>query len=156
MPAVTAQKAVSKFIKETDMNFNNPFADMFKNSIDMNQVITTQRKNLEAASEASQVVVESTQAIARRQSEIARENVEQALKASKDLFTGNSPETNVAKQVEFAKSAFENSLANLREISEMMAKSAFEAFDVVNRRVAESFEEVSSGAAAKPAKKKSA
>lgn len=145
------------------MNYANAFADMFKtdmfkNSFDYNQVLTTGRRNLEAASEASQAMVENVQAISRRQAEIARETVEGALKASKDIFTSGTPETNLAKQAAYAKDAFESALSNLREVSEMAAKSCFEIFDVVTSRASESIEELSkaAGASAPAAKKKSA
>ena len=85
------------------MNYTNPFNDMLKNTFDYNQFLTTGRRNLEAASEASQAIVESAQAISRRGAEIARESVEGAMKASKDIFTSGTPETNIAKQTEFAK-----------------------------------------------------
>ena len=79
------------------------------------------------------------------------------LKASKDLMTSGTPETNMNKQADFAKSFFETSLQNLREISEMATKSGFEAFDVLNRRAAETLEEMGKATGAQPqAKKKSA
>ena len=137
------------------MNYTNPFADMFKNNLDMNQLFATQRRNLEAFAAANQAVVEGAQAITRRQAEVIRDNVEEALTASKELMTTGTPETGINKQAELAKTMFENSLANLRELTEMATKSGFEAFDVLNKRAAESFEEVSQ-AAAKTAKKKSA
>lgn len=140
------------------MNYANAFTDMFKNNFDYNQVLTTGKRNLEAASEAGQAVVENAQAISRRQAEIIRENVEGALKASKDIFTSGTPETNMAKQAAFAKSSFETALANLREVSEMAAKSCFEIFDVVTARATESMEELSkaSGSSQPASKKKSA
>ena len=140
------------------MNYQNPLGDLLKNTFDYNQLLTTGRRNLEAASEASQAIVESAQAISRRGAEIARESVEGTLKASKDIFTSGTPETNIAKQAAFAKNAFESSLTNFREISEMVAKSCFEAFDVITSRAAESIEEVSkaAGAATATGKKKAA
>ena len=128
------------------MSYTNPFNDMLKNTFDYNQFLTTGRRNLEAASEASQAIVESAQAISRRGAEIARESVEGAMKASKDIFTSGTPETNIAKQTEFAKTTFENSLSNFREMSEMVAKSCFEAFDVLTSRAAETIEEISKAA----------
>lgn len=139
------------------MNYNNAFSEMFKNTLDFNQLFSTQRRNIEALSAANQVVVEGVQAISRRQAEVMRNNVEDTLKASKDLMTSGTPETNLSKQADFAKSFFETSLQNLREITEMATKSGFEAFDVLNRRAAETLEEMSkvtTGSTA--AKKKSA
>jgi len=130
----------------------NAFADAFKNTLDFNQLFSTQRRNIEAISAANQAVVEGAQAIARRQAEITRSNVETALKASKDLLTSGTPETNLAKQAELTKSFFESALTNLREVSEMATKASFEVFDVLNQRAAETLEEISKASA--PAKKK--
>ena len=137
------------------MNYSNAFSDMFKNNDmfkntwDFNQFFATQRRNFEALAAANQTFVESAQAISRRQAEVARDTVEQALKASKDMMSGNSPESNLSKQADFTREMFEHNLANMREVVEMVTKSGFEAFDVINQRAAESLDELSS-AAAKP------
>jgi len=141
------------------MTANYNFAEIFKNTFDFNQLFSTQRRNIEAISEANQVVAEGAQAISRRQAEVIREGVEDVLKASKDILTSGTPETNLTKQSELAKSIFETALANLREISETATKFSFEAFDVLNKRAAESLEEISSAAgsrASAPKKKASA
>jgi phasin family protein len=129
------------------MAYNNPFSDLFKNSFDFNQLFATQRRNIEALSAANQAVVEGVQAISRRQAEVVRSNVEGVLKASKDIMSSGTPESNLTKQAELTKSIFENTLSNLREITETATKSGFEAFDVLNKRMAESLEEISSAAA---------
>lgn len=133
------------------MSYNYAFADFFKNSFDFNQLFSTQRRNIEAISAANQVFVEGAQAISRVQADAIRSNVENVLKASKDILSSGTPETNIAKQADLTKSIFESSLANLREITEMVTKSGFEAFEVLNKRTAESLEEISkaSGSAAK-------
>jgi len=125
------------------MAYSNAFTDAFKNTLDFNQIFSTQRRNIEALSTANQVAVEGAQAIARRQAEIARSNVENVLKASKDIMTSGTPETNLAKQADLAKSFFELALGNLREVTEMVTKSSFEVFDVLNQRASESIEELS-------------
>lgn len=143
------------------MAANYNLNDFFKNQLDFNQLFSTQRRNIEALSEVNQAVVEGAQAISRRQAEVARNNVESVLKASKDMMTGGSPEASLSKQAELAKTIFEDAFSNLREISETVMKSGFEAFDVINRRIAESLEEISdaSGSASSSSssnKKKSA
>lgn len=141
----------------SDFFKNNTFNEMFKNPFDFNQLLSTQRRNIEVLSELTQASVEGMQEISRRQAEMARANVENVLKVSKDVMTSGSPEASIGQQTELAKAVFENSLSNLRETSETFIKSGFEAFDVINRRVSESIEEI--GAASKPAsssKKKSA
>jgi phasin family protein len=135
------------------MSSNYAFADYFKNALDFNQLFSTQRRNIEAISAVNQAVVESAQAISRRQAEVVRDNVESMLKASKEIFTSGSPENNISKQADLAKSIFENTLSNLREITETVTKSSFEAFDALNERAKESLEELSKAANSAPAKK---
>ncbi len=149
------------------MAYQNPFADMMKQfgdykapslaslqAIDVNHIISVSRKNVEACSAASQALAESCQAISRRQAELARAQVEKTLKTAKEQLVNGSPEINTTKQVEFAKTMFESSLNNLREVGELVTKSCFEAFDVLNRRASESIEEMTGAATATTATKK--
>ena len=119
------------------MTNNFAFSEFFKNKFDFDQIVSTQRKNIETLSAATQIAVEGAQAVSRRQAEVIRSNVEDALKASKDLLTSGTPETNLTKQADFAKSFFESALSNLREVTEMVTKSGFEAFDIINKQAAE-------------------
>jgi hypothetical protein len=49
-----------------------------------------------------------------------------------------------AKQAELARKAFEQALANARELAEMVSKSNTEAFAIINKRVTESLQELKS------------
>ena len=145
---------------------NNPYADMMKfwseykapqlSSFDINTVVASGRRNAETITAAGQAVAESCQAIARRQAELARADVEKVLKSTKDMLVNGSPEINTRKHVELAKSVFESSLNNLREVSELVTKSGFEVFDVLNKRASESLEELSDAATTATPKKKAA
>lgn len=146
------------------MAIQNPFADMMKQfsefktpsmpSFDMNNMMNLGRRNAEACSAAGQAMAESAQAISRRQAELARAQVEKLLKTTKDMLVNGSPEINTTKQVELAKTMFESSLNNLREVSELVTKSGFEVFDVLNKRASESIEEITSASSAAPSSKK--
>lgn len=127
----------------------NPYGDYMKMfseykapGFDFNQVVTISRRNAEAFSTAGTVIAESAQAVSRHQAESVRNNVEKVLKAAKDMMVGGSPEINTTKQAELAKVLFEASLGNARDVSEMLAKSGLEALDVINKRAAESLEEL--------------
>lgn len=135
------------------MTYNYAFTDFFKNNFDFNQMFAGQRRDIEAASAINQIAVESAQEISRRNAELARENVEAMLKAGKDMMSGSNPEASLSKNAQAARSFFENGLAHMREMSEMMTKSSFEAYDVMNRRAAEKMEELSKVSAAAAPKK---
>jgi phasin family protein len=129
----------------------NPFLEMdvtkmigeFKlPGVDLEKVASAQRKNVEALTSANQLAAEGFQAIARRQTEIMRQTLEEAGKSMRDLMEHSAPEDRMVKQTELAKTAFEAALSNMRELAEMVAKANSEAFDVINRRVAESLDEL--------------
>jgi len=109
---------------------------------DPQEVMTAQRKNLEAIAAANRVAVEGAQAIARRQADILRRTMEEASAAVQELSQSGAPEERAVKQAEIAKRAFETAIANMRELAEMSAKAQTEAMDQINGRVAESLDEV--------------
>lgn len=118
-------------------------------SLDMEVAAATQRKNIEALARASQLAVESMQAIAHRQSEIFRSTMEEASSAARELMAADGPEEKAAKQAEIFKDAFQRAVTNIRELVELVAKSQADAIEVVNQRFAESLDEVKSAIAKK-------
>ncbi len=110
--------------------------------VDMDKMASAQRKNVEALTNANKLAAEGMQAITRRQSEIMRQTLEEAGRSMRDLMEHSAPEDRMIKQTEFVKTAFEAALANMRELAEMVTKANTEAFEVINRRVAESLDEL--------------
>jgi phasin family protein len=124
-----------------DMDVGKAFAGFAFPGFDAETLMAVQRKNLEALTQANQLAVEGVQAVARRQVEIARQAVDETSAAFRELAQPGAPEDRLAKNVDFAKQAFEKGLANARELAELVTKANTEAFNVITRRVSESFEE---------------
>ena len=111
--------------------------------IDFEAVAASQRKNIEALTQANQLAVEGVQAVVRRQVEIARQAMEEFSSMFRDFVQPNgSPEDRLAKQAEYSKQALEKGLTNARELTELMTKANTEAFNVLNKRVTEGLDEV--------------
>ena len=111
--------------------------------IDLEAVAASQRKNIEALTQANQLAVEGVQAVVRRQVEIARQAMEEFSSMFRDFVQpSGSPEDRIAKQAEYSKHALEKGLTNARELTELMTKANTEAFNVLNKRVTESLDEV--------------
>ena len=115
--------------------------------VDVESALASQQKNIQALTAANQLAFEGFQAVARRQSEILRQSIEQTTAIVTELLAAGSPEDKVAKQTELVKSAFEKALANTRELAELVTKSNTEAADVINKRVSESLEELKAAVA---------
>jgi phasin family protein len=119
------------------------FTEQFKlPGVDSNVFLETQQKNLEAVAKANKVALDGVQAIAQRQTEIARQVFEESTTALQALATVETPQARLAKQTELFKHAFEASLANFRELAEISAKSNGEAVELLNTRVSQSIDEV--------------
>jgi phasin family protein len=129
----------------------NPFAKLdvskilgeFKlPGVDMETIVATQRKNIDALTKANQLAMEGFQTVARRQVEIIRSGIEEASAMMRDMMQPTSNEERVAKQTAIAKHSVEKAIANARELAEIMTKAQSEAFDVLNKRFTEGFDEV--------------
>ena len=136
------------------MNMNMDFSKMLNGdmtkmmkdfkfpTMNMEGAMSMQRKNMEALTTANQLAAEGFQTIARRQAEILKESIEDFTGALKDMMSAGSPENNAAKHADIAKHTFERTLANMRELAELAAKSNAEAFEVINKRMVESIDEM--------------
>jgi phasin family protein len=125
-----------------DLDVGKAFAGFNFPGLDVDSLVAAQRKNLEAFTQANQLAVEGVQAVARRQVEIAREAVDEASSLLREWTQPGAPEERLAKNAEFAKQAFEKGVANARELAELFAKANTEAFNVIQKRVTEGFEEL--------------
>jgi phasin family protein len=110
--------------------------------VDMETVLATQRKNIEALTKANKLAIEGMQTVARRQAEILRAGFEEASGLMREIMQTQSTEERVGHQTEAAKKSIERALANARELAEIVAKAGNEAFDVIHQRVGETLDEV--------------
>jgi hypothetical protein len=100
-----------------------------------------QQKNLEA--ETNRVAIEVVQAIARRQVKVAPGDHEGGLAGGESLEQDRFTRT-AAKEAELAESAFEKSVATMREMAEILVRSSQEATKTINARIAATLEEIRS------------
>ncbi len=125
-----------------DVDLGKAFAGFTFPGFDVESMVAAQRRNLEALTQANQLAVESVQAVARRQVEIARQAVDEASAVLREWTQPGAPEERLAKNAELAKQAFDKGVANARELAELVTTANREAFNVINKRVAESLEEI--------------
>lgn len=104
--------------------------------VDMDALIESQRKNIEAMSKAAQLTADGAAAISQRQLEILKATREQMNAALQDMkLTGE-------QQGEFVRKAVETAMSSTRELAEMTAKSNADVFNVVKQRMTEDFEKL--------------
>jgi len=134
---------MAKLPNPFDTDVTKLMAEFKLPGVDMETVLATQRKNIEALTKANQLAIEGLQTVARRQAEILRAGFEEAQAVARDMFQGKATsEDRVAKQTEATKAALEKAFGNARELSEIVGKAQQEAFEIINKRMTESLDEV--------------
>ena len=113
--------------------------------LDIESLVTSQRKNIEALTQANKLAFEGVQAVFKRQAEIIRQTLEESASVAQELVEPGNPQDKAIRQTELAKDAFERALSNARELSEIMAKSNGEAFDLLNKRFTQVLDEIKEG-----------
>jgi phasin family protein len=114
--------------------------------IEVDAVVASQRKNVEALSNASRAAFEGAQAVAKRQAEILHETMNQTAESFRTLAEAGSPPEVAAKQAELAKEAFEKALGNMRELAEVATKAQQSAVDTISGRISQSLDEIKDAA----------
>jgi phasin family protein len=110
--------------------------------VEVEVLVASQRKNIEALTQANKLAFEGVQAVFKRQVEILRQSIEESAAAAKEITDASTPQEKAIRQTELTKDAFERSLSNARELSEIIAKSNSEAFDLLNKRFTQVLDEL--------------
>ncbi|MSO84569.1 MAG: phasin family protein [Rhodospirillales bacterium] len=113
---------------------------------DMEALMESQRRNLEAFSAASRVVSENVQKIAKRQAEMVKESFDEMSAALSEIGKSGTFEEATAKQATFAKAAYETALDNSREIAEMVTETNEAVAEPISARVSTVLDEMKEGA----------
>ncbi|CCG09827.1 Activator of polymer mobilization [Pararhodospirillum photometricum DSM 122] len=124
-----------------DFDFSKYLGDLKVPGLDMEALVSSQRRNLEALTQVNKTALDGMQAVMKRQAEILRQLVEEASQAAQDIVKAETPQDKLSRQTELTKEAFEKTVSNLRELMEMMAKSNTEVADVLNSRVGQILDE---------------
>ena len=126
-----------------DLDFSKFFSDMkIPGMPDMEAVLATHKRNLEAFAEANRVAMEGAQAVARRNFEIMQDTMTELTESMKSLSVSDAPANRAAKQADMLKHAYESAVNNARELGDLIQKSNAEAVQKLNSRFSEAMTEI--------------
>jgi len=126
-----------------DFDFSKLFKEMKVPAVpDMEAVLATHKRNLEALSDANRVALEGAQAVARRHFEIMQATMSELTESVKSFAVPEAPASRAARQAELLKHAYENAVSNTRELGDLIQKSNTEAMQKLNHRFSEAMSEV--------------
>jgi phasin family protein len=109
---------------------------------DMEAVLAAHKRNLEALTDANRVALEGAQAVARRHMEIMQSTMSGLTSSLQNISMTDTPATRAAKQTDLLKQAYENAVANTRELGDLIQKSNAEAMQKLNTRFSEAMSEM--------------
>ncbi len=125
-----------------DMDVTKYMAQFKVPAMDVDALMASYRKNIEAVTAANQCALEGVGALVRRQAEIARESIESYTNAVSELLAEGSVEEKASRQAELARQSYDRAISNVRELGDMLARTGNEAFGLLNERVREGFGEM--------------
>ncbi len=138
------EKLDDQFLKPSKIaeEMVNQLKSLAFKGIDVETVMASQRKNIEALATASRSTLDGAHAVGRRQADILQETMTQTAHPLETLAKSGSPIDLAAKQVELMKDGFGKALGHMRELAETVSKAQQEAVDAISNRVTQSLEEV--------------
>jgi phasin family protein len=124
-------------------DFAKFFSDMKMPAMpDMDAFVAASRRNMETFTAANRVALEGAQAVARRHMEIMQQSMTEMTEAMRSFTATESPQAKAAKQADLLKHAYERSVANIKELGDMIQQSNGEALRLLNGRFTEAMDEI--------------
>jgi len=111
-------------------------------NLDTTALIETQSKNVQVLTDANRAILESTQSLFQRQTEMVRQVLEEASEAVKSLAGSDNPQEAAEKEIKLIEDSVSKALANFSEISELVRKTQDETTKLVTDRFNESLNEL--------------
>jgi len=133
-------------------NYNNPFEIFDFQKIlsalkaptfnaNSEGLINSQKKTLETLANASKVLFEGYNLLAKKQIEVLNKAISNAKDATSEIAKGN-PQQSVAKSIELTQTAIVEAQNIASEFSKIAEKTAKESFEILNKRLLEGLTEI--------------
>lgn len=138
---LTKMMDVSKFMDLSKMgDMTKCMGECKMPNIDVESMMSVQRKGLETIASTNQKTMESIQSYMTRQAELARQSFEANMSLVQEMMVAQTPEEKVNKQVQATKAAIEGCVSNLKELSEMLSSSHLQTMQAMSSAVCESMD----------------
>jgi phasin family protein len=113
---------------------------------DVNALMKMQRNNTETMVEANRIFIDTAQAIARCQSDMMKDCVEQMTRVFTEMSGRSEPSAAGAKEGAAVQALFEKAAGHVRDMAELLGKSNADAIQLVNGRMKSFMDQAGSAA----------
>jgi phasin family protein len=126
------------------------YIDMFRNfagglgvpKLDVDKLIETQRKNIDALGQSAKAAAGGAQSVAQKQREVLEASLREASTLMRGFQPLGNPQETLSAQTEFARKVFEIAVHGAQETAEMTGKSTTEVVGIIRDRLKESWDEI--------------
>lgn len=134
--------ATTQQTKFPEFDIGRYFGDFPVPAFDLESVAASQRRNLDALTQANRLAYEGFQAMAKRHVEAVHQTMDEFAQAAKTISEPGTAQDKAIKQAEMAKGAVERGVSTIREMTEMLARTNSDALELLNRRLVQGMEEM--------------
>ena len=110
--------------------------------VDVDKLVDTQRKNIEALGQSAKVAAGGVQSVAQKQREVLEAAFREASELARSYQPLGDPQQILAKQSEFAKKVFDIAMQGAQDSAQLTRQSTGEAVKIIQERMKESLEEL--------------
>lgn len=108
--------------------------------LNVDELLQTQKKNLDALGQSAKVAAQGAQSVAQKQREVLEAGLREAATLARE-YKPLKVHENLALQTEFARKVFDIAVKGAQETASMARQSTTESVKIIQDRVKESFEE---------------
>jgi phasin family protein len=110
--------------------------------VNVDQLVETQKKNIEALGQSAKVAAQSAQSVAQKQHEVMEAGLREATAFVREYKPLGIVQENLALQTEFARKVFEIAVRGAQETATTVGQSGADAVKIIQDRMKESFEDI--------------
>ena len=111
----------------------------------VDQLVETQKKNIEALGQSAQVVAQGAQSVAQKQRELMEAGLREAMAFARENQPLGRVNANLAQQTEVARKIFEIAVKGAQETAATARQSGTDAVKIVQDRMKEALEGIRAG-----------
>ena len=131
------------------MTDNSSYIDMLRKfgtdlglpKLNVDELLQTQKKNLEALGQSAKVAAQGAQSVAQKQREVLEAGLREASTLAREYKPLGKVQENLALQTEFARKMFDIAVKGAQDSASTARQSTSDAVTLIQDRMKESFEE---------------
>ncbi|MBK5653928.1 MAG: TIGR01841 family phasin [Rhizobium sp.] len=121
-------------------------SDLGLPKLNVDELLQTQKKNLEALGQSAKVAAQGAQTVAQKQREVMEAGLREAATLAREYKPLGKVHENLALQTEFARKVFDIAVKGAQDSASTARQSTTDAVKIIQDRMKESFEELRASA----------